>query len=169
MDYNLFLVSIFIISICIYFIYNRLIVFLPKSETTTHFDKYIVKLELDKIPIRKFEIFGKFQLQTINEIFHHPKIEWKEKNKVKYAESSFHLFEDFKCKYYKSVPFDTIPANTLIYFPENNIKWKDEIFLYEPISDTHYFPKVNSIILHNKKLEWKGDKNIFLILGKLID
>jgi hypothetical protein len=98
--------------------------------------------------IRLFSVFNEKDFEYINENI------------------SGDLFQDFDCEYNEEIP-DRIQPYTLLFFLKNDINWDDECYFYNNITDTCYFPVPNSLIFINNYLEWKGNKKIRVIIGKL--
>jgi len=158
--------TLIIILIFFYYICNRLYQFLPKSEIHNKHNRSLnsvfIDTDIKNYPLRIFDILDEKTYKLINEIFEHEHIRWKENKCI----DRFDLFEKFKCRYYKKIPLDYIPSKTLIYFPHNNIKWHHDCYLYDIKKDMYYYPKPNSLIYSDNVLEWKGNKNINIVMSK---
>lgn len=159
--------KLFILILFFYFLWITIKKYLPKSDIILKEKPFIEYIFVENN--RQFNVFSIKFFQKINEIFHHRHTKWKKINEDLYVfKPNIELFKNFNCKFYKGKPYKNVKPNTLIYFPENNITWYDNMYLYNEENELYFFPKPNSFVCIDKKLTWKNDKDMFLIIGNKI-
>lgn len=154
----------FFVFIFLLLIYCVLRGVLPRSEVSFCKEKPKRKFESFDDTFRYFDVLEKLLEEEINEIFTCDCIEWE--NDCYSPGISF--FDNIDCKYYRKLPSRIIEPFTFIYFPDNGLKWNNEQFLYNSKSNSYFFPEKNSVLYCVDELEWKGDTNVCIVLGKKI-
>lgn len=161
------IISLVIFAIVLYFVWKSFSNFLPKSEIRNCSSKINYKIHLENFnkskTFRKFNVLDDILENEINEIFNYPFIKW---TSDLFYHPTISFFKNFDCIYYKKIPKTRIEPFTLIYFPDNDIKWDSRIFLHDKFNDLFYYPESNSILYSDKELTWVGNKEINIVLGK---
>jgi len=150
---------IFFLVLGLYIFWKFFFIYFPRSEISIRgFCKERKKITTT----RRFNVLGDEEKGEIDEIFGCSYINWDE-NDCYYSDVSF--FEGFNCYYYKSFPNEKIKANTLIYFPSNNVSPLDEVYLVDVVDKSVYYPESNSTLLVERDLKWVGRRNLRVVLG----
>lgn len=141
--------------------WNDFLKIIPKSEIPRkEFGGYCIEIPKGRV----FNFIGDPLRNRINEVFSYSvkKIEWGDNG----YKSDKQLFKDFDCVFYKKLPSKTFEPLTLFYFADNDIKWDSNQYLYDKINNKYYYPESNSMLMLDEELEWIGDPEINVIIGK---
>lgn len=160
---RIFLLILIIITLL--FLFKRFYKIIPGTTIYIEEIPIISKVnipEKENETVRLFNVFNKDNFEKINEAFTHKHTDWENFS----FNCETELFENFDCFFYKIFPFEEfVPKNTLFYFPQNDVTWNEENFLYDEENDHYYFLKPNSLLLSKNSLKWYGKKNINIIIG----